>query len=388
MAKLQVAPGIFHIGANDSDIDFFEGQYIVPEGMSYNSYVIDDEKIVILDTIDQRKTQEWIEKMDEVLDGRQPDYLVVHHIEPDHSANVKYIADRFPECKIVCTAKCAAMIPQFFDINLEGRLMTVKEGDTLSTGNHTLQFIFAPMVHWPEVMVSYDQNTKTLFSADGFGKFGYYDEGLDDWDCEARRYYFNIVGKYGAQVQALLKKAATIDIQTILPLHGPFLTGDLSHYIKQYDTWSKYEPETDGVFIAYCSLHGNTALAAQRLADILATKTDKKISIADLVRTDLAEDIEDAFRYSNIVLAAPTYDAGVMPIMADFLAHLKAKNYQNRRVGIIENGTWAPMAAKKITEELNQMKNITIIDKIVSIRSTIKPETVSALEELADELLK
>ncbi|MBR3453774.1 MAG: FprA family A-type flavoprotein [Bacteroidaceae bacterium] len=388
MAKLNVALDIYHIGANDTDLDFFEGQYIVPEGMSYNSYVIDDGQIAILDTIDERKTEEWIQKLDEVLDGRKPDYLIVQHLEPDHSANIKYIVERFPECKLVCSAKCASMIPQFFDIDLKGSVQTVKEGDTLAVGSHTLQFVLAPMVHWPEVMVTYDQTAKVLFAADAFGKFGYYDEGLDDWDCEARRYYFNIVGKYGVQVQNLLKKAAKLDIQTILPLHGPFLTGDLTHYIKQYDTWSKYEPETDGFFIAYCSLHGNTAQAAQQLADILAKKTDKKISIADLVRTDMAEDIEDAFRYSNIVLAAPTYDAGVMPVMADFLAHLKAKNYQNRRVAIIENGSWAPMAAKRITEELQQMKNITIIDKVVSIRSTVKPETITALEELADELVK
>ena len=388
MAKLNVAPGIYHIGANDPDLDFFEGQYIVPEGMSYNSYVIDDAQVAILDTIDERKTEEWIEKLDEVLDGRQPDYLVVQHLEPDHSANIKYIVERFPECKVVCSAKCASMIPQFFDINLDGRVQTVKEGDTLAVGSHILQFALAPMVHWPEVMVTYDQSAKVLFAADAFGKFGYYDEGLDDWDCEARRYYFNIVGKYGAQVQALLKKAAKFDIETILPLHGPFLTGDLTHYIHQYDTWSKYEPETDGFFIAYCSLHGNTAEAAKRLADLLATKTDKKISIADLVRTDLAEDIEDAFRYSNMVLAAPTYDAGVMPIMGDFLAHLKAKNFQNRRVAIIENGSWAPMAAKRITEELQQMKNITIIEPVVSIRSTVKPATIEALEQLADELVK
>ena len=356
--------------------------------MSYNSYVIDDNQIAVFDTIDERKTEEWIEKLDEVLEGRQPDYLIVQHLEPDHSANLKYLVERFPECKVVCSAKCASMIPQFFDIDLSGRVQTVKEGDTLAVGSHTLQFVLAPMVHWPEVMVTYDQTAKVLFTADAFGKFGYYDEGLDDWDCEARRYYFNIVGKYGAQVQILLKKVAKLDIQTILPLHGPFLTGDLTHYISQYDTWSKYEPETDGFFIAYCSLHGNTAEAAHRLAEILATKTDKKISIADLVRTDLAEDIEDAFRYSNIVLAAPTYDAGVMPIMADFLAHLKAKNYQNRRVALIENGSWAPMAVKRMTEELQQMKNITIIEPVVSIRSTVKPETVKALEQLADELVK
>jgi len=387
MSKPVISKDIYFVGENDKDLDFFEGQYIVPEGMSYNSYVIVDDKIAILDTIDSRKTSEWISDVDAVLDGRQPAYLVVHHLEPDHSANIKYIADRFPECKIVCTAKAASMMPQFFDDDFSDRIIKVKEGDTLELGHHTLRFIMAPMIHWPEVMMSYEQSEKVLFSADAFGKFGYYDSDLDDWDCEARRYYFNICGKYGAQVQMLLKKAANLDITTICPLHGPVLTGDLSHYINLYDTWSKYEPETDGVFIAYCSLHGNTAKAALRLAEILKSKTDKKISTADLMRTDLAEDVEDAFRYSNMVLAAPTYDCGIMPVMGDFLSHLKAKSYQKRRVAIIENGSWAPVAAKLIKEELNQMKNIQVIDNVVTIRTTMKPETETALQALADEIL-
>lgn len=387
MAKRQVAPGVFYIGADDTDLDLFEGQYIVPEGISYNSYVIDDEKIALMDTIDSRKTDEWIGKLNEVLDGRKPDYLVVQHMEPDHSSNIKYILDRFPECTVVCTAKAASMIPQFFDMNSSFNIITVKEGDTLSLGAHTLRFIMAPMVHWPEVMVSYEEKEKILFSADGFGEFGVIDAPTgEDWLCEARRYYFNIVGKYGAQVQSLLKKASTLDIRMICPLHGPILQNDLSFYLKTYDTWSKYEPETDGIFIAYCSLHGNTEKAAKKLHEILQGMTDKKLSIMDLRRCDLAEAVEDAFRYSKMVLAAPTYDAGVMPVMVDFLAHLKAKTYQNRQVAIMENGSWAPMAAKKMKEELEQMKNIHVLDRIVSIRSTLKNQNVDELEQLANEL--
>ncbi len=384
--KVTISDSIKYIGTDDKTIDLFESQYVVPNGVSYNSYVIIDDKIAVMDTVDKRKTDEWISNLEQALDGRTPDYLVISHLEPDHSSNIKLIAEKYPDIKFVGNAKTFNMLPQFFDVDLDGRIVTVKEGDVLDLGVHKLNFAMAPMVHWPEVMVTYESTEKVLFSADGFGKFGALDTD-EDWACEARRYYFNICGKYGAQVQALLKKLAALDVETICPLHGPILSENLSYYINLYDIWSKYEAETDGVFIAYASIHGNTEKAALKLCDILKEKTDKKISIADLSRTDLAEDIEDAFRYSKMILAAPTYDGGIFPIMNDFLHHLKIKGYKNRKVGMIENGSWAPMAGKVMTEYLQSMKNIEICPTKVTISSAMKNETAEQLDLLADEIL-
>ncbi len=384
--KVTISDSIKYIGVDDKTIDLFESQYIVPNGVSYNSYIILDEKIAVMDTVDRRKTDEWIDNLEQALDGRTPDYLIISHLEPDHSSNIKFIYEKYPDIKLVGNAKTFNMLPQFFNIDLANRTITVKEGDILDLGIHKLTFAMAPMVHWPEVMVEYESTEKVLFSADGFGKFGALDTD-EDWACEARRYYFNICGKYGAQVQALLKKAASLDIKTICPLHGPVLTENLSYYINLYDTWSKYEPETDGIFIAYASIHGNTEKAALKLYDILKEKTDKKISIADLSRTDLAEDIEDAFRYSKMVLAAPTYDGGIFPIMNDFLHHLKIKGYKNRKVAIIENGSWGPMAGKIMREYMEAMKNIEICPSSVTIRSAMKEENIEQLSVLAEEIL-
>ena len=385
--NVKISDSIKYIGVDDKDIDLFESQYIVPNGVSYNSYLIIDEKIAIMDTVDKRKTDEWISNLETALDGKTPDYLVISHLEPDHASNILLIFEKYPQIKLVGNPKTFNMLPQFFNkIDLTDRIVTVNEGDTLDLGQHKLTFAMAPMVHWPEVMVAYESTEKILFSADGFGKFGALDTE-EDWACEARRYYFNIVGKYGAQVQALLKKAATMDIKTICPLHGPILTENLSYYINLYDIWSKYEPETDGVFIAYASIHGNTEKAALKLYDILKEKTDKKISIADLSRTDLAEDIEDAFRYSRMVVAAPTYDGGVFPIMNDFLHHLNIKAYKNRKVAIIENGSWAPMAGKVMRGYFENMKNIEIVPTSVKIRSVMTEENEKELEQLADEIL-
>lgn len=384
--EVKISDSIKYIGVDDKDIDLFESQYIVENGIAYNSYLILDEKIAVMDTVDKRKTDEWYKNLETALDGKTPEYLVISHLEPDHASNIRTLAEKYPEMKLVGNVKTFNMLPQFFDFDLEGRTVTVKEGDTLDLGSHKLTFFMAPMVHWPEVMVSYESTEKVLFSADGFGKFGALDTD-EDWACEARRYYFNICGKYGVQVQNLLKKAATLDIKTICPLHGPILTENLEYYINLYDTWSKYEPETDGVFIAYASIHGNTKAAALKLYDILKSKTDKKISIADLSRTDLAEDIEDAFRYSRMIVAAPTYDGGVFPIMNDFLHHLEIKAYKNRKVGIIENGSWAPMAGKVMTSYFEKMKNIEIVPTTVSIRSSMKEDATALLEQLADEIL-
>lgn len=384
--KITISDSIKYIGTDDKTIDLFESQYIVPNGISYNSYVIIDDKIAVMDTVDKRKTDEWISNLEQALDGRTPDYLVISHLEPDHSSNIKLIAEKYPDIKLVGNAKTFNMLPQFFDVDFDGRTVTVKEGDVLDLGAHKLNFAMAPMVHWPEVMVTYESTEKVLFSADGFGKFGALDTD-EDWACEARRYYFNICGKYGAQVQALLKKLAALDVETICPLHGPILSENLSYYINLYDIWSKYEAETDGVFIAYASIHGNTEKAALKLCDILKEKTDKKISIADLSRTDLAEDVEDAFRYSKMILAAPTYDGGIFPIMNDFLHHLKIKGYKNRKVGMIENGSWAPMAGKIMTEYLQSMKNVEICPTKVTISSAMKNENVEQLDLLADEIL-
>lgn len=385
MKDTKITDSILYVGVDDKDLDLFESQYVVPNGVSYNSYVILDEKVTLMDTVDQRATKEWLENLDAVLEGRTIDYLVVSHMEPDHAANAKTLIDKFPNMKIVGNAKTFAMMSQFFDVDLTGRSVVVKEGDTLNLGAHTLQFIMAPMVHWPEVMVTYEQSEKILFSADGFGKFGALDVE-ESWACEARRYYFNIVGKYGAQVQALLKKAAALDIKMICPLHGPILKENLAFYIDKYNTWSSYEPEDEGVFVAYASIHGNTAEAAKEFVEMLRKNGAEKVVIADLSREDMAEAVEDAFRYSKLVVAAASYDAGVFPCMEDFLHHLKAKNYQKRTVGIIENGSWAPSAAKQMKAILEGMKNITICEPVVTIKSTLNETSRKAMEELAKEL--
>ena len=386
MKDVTITDSILYIGVDDLTIDLFESQYDVPNGISYNSYVIIDEKVAVMDTVDSRATEEWLANLEKALDGRQVDYLVVSHMEPDHAGNIKNLIERYPNMQIVGNAKTFAMIPQFFDVDITDRTVSVKEGDTLSLGKHTLQFFMAPMVHWPEVMVVYEQAEKILFSADGFGKFGALDTD-EPWTCEARRYYFNIVGKYGAQVQALLKKAATLDIQMICPLHGPILKEDLGYYIGKYDIWSKYEPEDEGVFIAYASIHGNTAKAAKKLAEMLKEKGAKRVAIADLARDDMAEAVEDAFRHDKLVVASSTYDGGLFPCMEDFLSHLKAKNFQKRTVGLMENGTWAPMAAKKMREYFEGMKDITICEPVVTIKSTMKEDNLQVMEELAQQLV-
>ena len=384
---MEITPTIRYVGVDDLDIDLFESQYAVPEGMAYNSYIILDEKVAIMDTVDARKGAEWWANVETVLAGRTPDYLVVQHLEPDHAALIHEVLDRYPLVKVVATAKAVQMMPQFFEnVDFEGRTIAVKEGDTLSLGSHALQFFVAPMVHWPEVMVSYEQSEKVLFAADAFGKFGALcNEGA--WDCEARRYFINICGKYGAQVQALLKKAATLDIKTICPLHGPVLTENLGHYIGLYDIWSRYEPENEGVLVAYASIHGGTAVAANRLAGILREKGAPKVVVTDLSRCDMAEAVEDAFRYSHMVVCAASYDADVFPPMHDFLHHLKLKNYQNRKVAIVENGSWAPTAGRVMRAMLDGMKNIEIVEPMVTIRSRMKDCDLPAMEQLATALL-
>ena len=382
-----VTETIKYIGVDDTTIDLFESQYIVPNGISYNSYLIMDEKIAIMDTVDLRKGEEWFANLEEALEGRTPDYLVVQHMEPDHAGNIANLLAKYPAIKIVASAKAIQMMPQFFeDTCFEGKTIAVKEGETLNLGVHTLQFFMAPMVHWPEVMVTYDQADKVLFTADGFGKFGALAHE-EDWACEARRYYFNICGKYGVQVQALLKKAATLDIACICPLHGPILKENLGYYIGLYDTWSKYEVETEGIFIAYASIHGGTKNVAEKLAEILREKGAPKVSIADLCRDDMAEAVEDAFRMSKLVVAAASYDADVFPPMHDFLHHLKLKAYQKRRVGIIENGSWAPCAGRVMKGMLETMKEIEIVEPMVTIRSAMKQGDIPALEALADAML-
>ena len=382
-----VSDAIKYIGADDPDLDLFESQYDVPDGMCYNSYVILDEKIAVLDTIDDRKADEWFENLAAVLNGRTPDYLVISHMEPDHAASIARAAAKYPSMQLIGNAKTFQMLPQFFDMDTEGRTITVKEGDTIELGTHTLTFYMAPMVHWPEVMVTYEAAEKVLFSADGFGKFGVMDAEPDDWACEARRYYFNICGKYGAQVQALLKKAAKLDIQTICPLHGPILTENLSYYIGLYDTWSKYESETDGIFIAYASIHGHTKEAALRLYDILKSKTDLPIAISDLTRSDLHENVEDAFRYNRMIMLACSYDGDIFPPANDFLHHLKIKTYRNKKVALIENGSWAPSAGKVMRAYFEGMKNVEICDVSVTIRSSLKESDIPQLEALADAML-
>lgn len=388
MNKLIISDSIKYVGVNDHDIDLFESQYIVPNGVSYNSYVILDEKITVMDTVDWRATDEWFLNIENVLAGKKPEYLVVSHLEPDHASNIANFVQKYPDVKLVGNAKTFNMLPQFFDFEIkEENKIIVAEGDRISLGEHTLQFFMAPMVHWPEVMVSYEEKEKVLFSADGFGKFGALDVE-EDWACEARRYYFNICGKYGQPVQTLLKKASALDIQMICPLHGPVLKENLGYYIGLYDTWSKYEPESEGIFIAYASIHGNTEKAAKKLAEMLKEAGVPKVSTADLSRDDMAEAIEDAFRYDRLVLAAPTYDGGLFPVMNDFLYHLSAKQYQKRTVGLIENGSWGPMAAKKMKEQLEGMKDITVLEPIITIKSTIKDENIETMKQLVNELVK
>lgn len=385
MNKTYISESIKYIGVDDKETDLFEGQYIIPNGVSYNSYVIFDEKIAVMDTVDKIATDKWVENLEKALNGKAPDYLVISHMEPDHASNVKLFAEKYPNAKLVGNAKTFAYMPQFFNLNVDDRKVVVKEGDTLELGQHTLTFIMAPMVHWPEVMVAYDSKDKVLFSADGFGKFGALDAD-EDWTCEARRYYFNIVGKYGAQVQALLKKTASLDIQTICPLHGPILNENLSYYIDKYDIWSSYRPEDKGVMIAYGSMHGNTKQAALELKALLEERGVQKVAVADLTRDDMAEAIEDAFRYDRLVVACPTYDGALFPAVEDFLYHLKIKNYQSRRVALIENGTWAPMAGKKMKEYFEGMKNITLCDTVVTVKSTLNEASAEQLKALADEL--
>ena len=388
MKDVTISENVIYIGADDKDIDLFESQYVVPNGISYNSYLIKDEKIVIMDTIDKRKTDEWLENLEKALKGKKPDYLVVSHLEPDHAYNIGLIAAKYPSMRIIGNEKTFAMLPQFFEIEkLEERKIVVKEGDEINIGEHTLQFFMAPMVHWPEVMVTYEKMEKILFSADGFGKFGTLDTD-EDWTCEARRYYFNIVGKYGMQVQNLLKKLANLEVKMICPLHGPILKENLEYYIGKYNIWSSYQAEDDGVFIAYASIHGNTADAAKELSEILKEKGAKKVVLTDLARDDMAEAIEDAFRYDKIILAASSYNFGVFPPMEQFLHHLSGKNYQNKKIGLIENGSWAPTAGKCMKELVDTMKNIEVCEPMVTIRSTLKPESREKLNELADNILK
>ena len=389
-----ITPSVKFIGVDDLDLDLFEGQYVVPEGMSYNSYVIFDEKVAVLDTVDARKGEAWKANLAEALGNRTPDYLIVHHMEPDHSALIAWMLEQYPSVKLVATAAALKMLPQFFEgIALEGRTLAVKEGDTLSLGRHSLKFFMAPMVHWPEVMVSYDSAEKLLFSADAFGRFGamskiaFWSADDDDWACEARRYYFNICGKYGVQVQNLLKKLAGCDIAMICPLHGPILNENLGYHLGLYQTWSSYGVETEGIFVAYASIHGGTAAAAERFADMLREKGCPKVAIADICRDDLAECVEDAFRYGKMVLAASSYDAGLYTPMHDFLYRLQAKGYQKRTVGLIENGSWAPSAGRVMKEMLGAMKEITLVEPMVTLRSRMHADDLPKLEALAAAML-
>ena len=385
MNNVKISDSIVYIGCNDYDIDLFESQYVVPNGMAYNSYVILDEKIAVMDTADARVTDQWFSNLENALNGKTPDYLVIHHLEPDHAGNIKNFIEKYPSVTLVGNAKIFSMMPQFFEVPENVNMLSVKEGEELSLGSHTLSFYMAPMVHWPEVMVSFEKTEGVLFSADGFGKFGTLDTD-EDWACEARRYYFNICGKYGAQVQALLKKAATLDIKTICPLHGPILNENLGYYIDLYNTWSTYTPENKAVLVAYASIHGNTRKAAQLLGEMLKENGAEKVVVSDLAREDMAEVIEDAFRYDRMIVMAPTYDAGVFPVMEDFLRHLKAKNYNSRKVGIVENGSWAPMAGKVMRGILDEMKNITYCDTTVTIKSALNADSTEALKALAKEM--
>lgn len=381
----KVTDSVFYVGADDHDVDLFEGQYVVPNGMAYNSYVILDDAVAVMDTIDRHKTGEWLENLEEVLGERKPDYLVVQHMEPDHSASIDAFVRKYPEAAVVGNAKTFAMIGQFFPELSIGKKHVVKDGDVLELGAHKLHFVFAPMVHWPEVMMTYESGEKVLFSADGFGKFGALDAD-EDWDCEARRYYIGIVGKYGAQVQAVLKKAAALEIETICPLHGPVLKEDLGHYIGLYDIWSSYRPESEGVCLCYTSVYGNTKAAAELLKEELLRRGVPKVSVADLARDDMAEAVEDAFRYDTLVLATTTYNAGLFPFMRTFLDHLTERNYQNRRVALVENGSWAPTAAKQMKAAFEKSKNIAFAENTVTIRSALNAESRAAIAALAEEL--
>ena len=382
----KIADSIFYIGADDKEIRLFESQYEVPNGMAYNSYLIKDEKNVVLDTIDRRVTNIWLENLENALNGETVDYLVVSHLEPDHAYNIGLLAKKYPKMKIVGNAITFNMLPNFFDIDLADRKVVVKEGDTLEFGKHKLQFFMAPMVHWPEVMVSYEMTEKILFTADGFGKFGTRDAD-EDWDCEARRYYFGIVGKYGKQVQDLLKKVATLDVKMICPLHGPILKDNLHHYIEKYDIWSSYKPEDKGIFIACASIHGNTMKVAEKLKEVLEENGAKKVVLTDLAREDIHEAVEDAFRYDTMVLAASSYNAGVFVPMQNFLNNLKERNYQNRNIAIIENGSWAPSAGKTMKNLLQEMKDINIIEPSITIKSTMKEQDIEQIEKLAQNLI-
>ena len=385
MTDIKISDSIKYIGVDDHQIDLFEGQYRVADGVSYNSYLILDEKIALMDTVDRRKCDEWLSRLDTALAGRTPDYLVTLHMEPDHAANIAAVMERYPSMQIVGNAKTFAMTAQFFGTDFADRRVVVAEGDTLCLGSHTLQFVTAPMVHWPEVMVAYEQSEKTLFSADAFGKFGALDIE-QPWEDEARRYYINIVGKYGVNVQALLKKAATLDIARICPLHGPVLESNLAYYIGKYLTWSSYEPEQKGVLIAYASIYGNTAAAACRLAEMLREGGEQNVRTMDLARCDIAEAVAEAFRYDRTVLAASTYDAGIFPVMDTFISRLKSKNWQRRRVGLIENGTWAPAAARVMCERLSHMKDITMLEPVVTVRSALNEASEAQLKCLAEAL--
>lgn len=387
--KPTITNDIIYIGQDDAELRLFESQYVVPEGMCYNSYLIKDEKIAVMDTSDNRTLEAWKNDLQAALEGRTPDYLVIHHMEPDHASGIAEAAQMYPDMKIVCSAKAAQMIPLFFPNNdLSERVVTMKENDTLTLGKHTLTFLMAPMVHWPEVMVSYDSTDKVLFSADGFGKFGVIDADPDDWACEARRYYFNICGKYGAPVKTLLKKASALEIEQILPLHGPILKGEaLAEALRLYTIWSSYGVESEGIFVAYASIHGCTKQAVEKLVDILKEKGCKKVAVTDLSRDDQAEAIEDAFKYGKIVLAASSYDAGLFPPMYDFLHHLQSKAWQNREVALIENGSWAPSAGRVMTEMLCEMKDINIKGELVTLRGRMKDSDITALKKLAEEIM-
>ena len=387
MNNVIISDSIKYIGVDDTTLDLFESQYIVPNGVSYNSYLILDEKIAVMDTVDARKTKEWFENLDKELKEHVPDYLIISHLEPDHSANIQLFTEKYKEAKLVLSAKAKAMLPQFFNIEgLDERCIVVKEGEELDLGNHHLKFIMAPMVHWPEVMVEYETTEKILFSADGFGKFGALSHD-EDWACEARRYYFNIVGKYGAPVQTLLKKASTLDIKMICPLHGPILKDNLGYYIDKYQIWSSYQSEDEGVLVASASIHGNTKEVALKVVDLLKEK-GVKVAFTDLTRDDMAEAVEDAFRYSKMILAGATYDGGVFAPMEDFLHRLQHKGYQNKKVGLIENGSWAPLANKVMKDLLSPMKNITICENTVTIKSTYKDENLEAINNLIEEIIK
>jgi flavorubredoxin len=385
MSKVYISDAVRYIGCNDHKIDLFESQYQVPNGVSYNSYVILDEKVAIMDTADRRVSEEWFANLEQELNGRTPDYLVVLHLEPDHAYNIQRVCEKYPDMKVVSSVKSFSMMPQFFTIDLSDRKVPVKEGDSLELGQHKLTFVMAPMVHWPEVMVAYESSEKILFSADGFGTFGALDVE-EDWDCEARRYYINIVGKYGPSVQTLLKKASALDIQTICPLHGPVLKENLGHYIEKYDIWSSYRPEDKGVTLAYASIHGNTAAAVKKLTELLEAKGEK-VTLFDLARDDMSEAVESAFQYDKLIVAAPTYDAFLFPCMEDFLYHLKVKNYQNRTIGIMENGSWAPMAGKIMKGYADGFKNCKVVEPLVTIKSTMNANTVAAMEQMVEALL-